>query len=114
MSALQVATTDVSDRSAVALDRAAMVAAKMAPARAPAALAAAMAPAPFGTSEVVNGFYAANPGAATSFQVPSTSAQDIMLGTQLLLHLSCPQGCTPVDTCALCLDPGPLSTMRAH
>ena len=76
--ALQVATTDVSDRSAIALDRAAIVAASMAPARAPAA-AAAVAPAPRGTYEVANSFYAANPGAATSFQVPFGSADKALL-----------------------------------
>ena len=75
--ALQVATTDVSDRSAAALDRAAIVAAKMSPASAPAG-AAAVAPAPHGASEVVNGFYATNPGSsAASFQVTPGSVQDI-------------------------------------
>ena len=81
--ALQVATTDVSDRSAIALDRAAIVAASMAPAHAPAA-AAAVAPAPRGASEVVNGFYVTNPGTATSFQVPISSADEAFLCVSVL------------------------------
>ena len=70
----------------MALDRAAVVAAKMAPASAPAATAA-MAPAPRGTSEVMNRFYASNPGAsATSFQVPPGSVQDanVLLGISIV------------------------------